>query len=93
MKHYLFVVLTFSFHLKSNYVWANLPVSTEQILFEDLFQNYEPSIRPVYNHNHSLTIYFSLKINQMLELSEKDQVLGSNIVIEQVNLILFFKKK
>ena len=70
-----------------------MPVSSEQILFQDLFENYEPSIRPVHNHSQSLTIYFNLKINQMLELSEKDQVLGSNIVIEQVKYIYILQKK
>jgi hypothetical protein len=82
MKQFLFVSILMLF--ESNQVYVNMSISPEQVLFQELFENYEPSIRPVYNHQQSLTIHFNLRVNQMLELSEKDQVLGSNIVIEQV---------
>lgn len=56
----------------------------EQILMNSLMDAYEPSIRPVRNYSRTLNIYFRMKLMQILELSEKEQLLITNIWIEQV---------
>lgn len=61
----------------------------ENLLYKILLNNYEPSVRPVTKHSQILNIKFGIKLNQILELSEKDQTLVTNIWIEQVNSILF----
>lgn len=58
----------------------------EHILYKKLMKHYEPSVRPVLNHSSTLNIFFRMKLTQVLELSEKDQTLITNIWIEQVSL-------
>lgn len=62
---------------------AALPTQ-EHLLYRKLMRHYEPSVRPVLHHNSILNIHFKMKLTQVLELSEKDQTLVTNIWIEQV---------
>ena len=57
----------------------------EHILLNKLIENYESSTRPILNHNKTLNVYLRLKLTQVLDLSEKDQILTTNMWIEQVN--------
>jgi hypothetical protein len=63
-------------------------ITTEHILLKNLIKNYEPSIRPLQNHNSTLNIYFRLKLTQVLELSETHQTLTTNMWVEQVRLFI-----
>ncbi|CAF0781750.1 unnamed protein product [Didymodactylos carnosus] len=57
--------------------------SSEQELLRELLRNYEPSVRPVYNAQSVVTIYFRMDITQLFELEEKTQILTTNVRIEQ----------
>jgi hypothetical protein len=56
----------------------------EQILYKKLLGSYDPAVRPVLNHTMTLKIILRMKLYQILELSEKDQTLTTNIWMEQV---------
>lgn len=45
---------------------------------------YEPMARPVLNHSTSIVIFFKIRLTQVLELNEKNQILTTSIWIEQV---------
>lgn len=68
--------------------WANQDLQNqqnqEQYLMKTLMRYYESSVRPVKNYSNTLNIYFKMKLTQILELSEKDQTLITNIWVEQV---------
>ena len=61
-----------------------LKQTDEHILLQNLFNNYEPSARPVQNHTKSIKLYLRLRLSQVLDLSEKEQSLTTNMWIEQV---------
>lgn len=65
-------------------VGMTAPANEEQALMRTLMRYYEPSVRPVRNYSRPLALYFKMKLSQILELSEKDQILTTNIWIEQV---------
>ena len=56
----------------------------EHMLIDHLIGNYDSTIRPVQNHSSSMKVYFRLRLTQVLDLSEKDQALTTNMLIEQV---------
>ncbi|CAF0974215.1 unnamed protein product [Brachionus calyciflorus] len=64
-------------------VFSHNILTDEHFLYKKLLKNYEPSVRPVNEHTRTLNIFFRLKLTQVLELSEKDQTLITNIWIEQ----------
>ena len=76
---YIFILFNFLISLVSLF-----QITTEHTLLKNLIKNYEPTIRPLYNHNSTINVYFRLKLTQVLELSETDQTLTTNMWIEQV---------
>ncbi|XP_074653007.1 neuronal acetylcholine receptor subunit alpha-10-like [Tubulanus polymorphus] len=58
-------------------------VPDEQRLYHDLMEGYENSVRPVMNASETLVIRFSLRLNQIIGLDERHQVLTTNVFIDQ----------
>lgn len=58
-------------------------VPDEQLLFQDLMIGYEKSVRPVINSSTVLTVTLGLKLNQIVDLDERHQVLTTNVFIDQ----------
>lgn len=60
-------------------------IAQEQLLISKLFEAYDPLARPVLNHKNSLRVGVSITLTQGIEISEKDQILMTTLLIEQVN--------
>lgn len=56
----------------------------EEQLFKELFQNYNPLIRPVRNVEDTITISFSIALLQLISVVEKEQVLKTNVWLQVV---------
>lgn len=77
----------------ANLKFAKLNELTEEnLLYRRLMTFYEPMARPVLNHSTSLVIFFKIRLTQVLELNEKNQILTTSIWIEQVGLRMLEKK-
>ncbi|XP_077977258.1 neuronal acetylcholine receptor subunit alpha-10-like [Glandiceps talaboti] len=57
--------------------------ASEQKLFEDLFTGYNRRVRPVRNFTHPITVYFNIRINQIADMDERNQILKVNAWTEQ----------
>ena len=82
---FFFIFIIFSDFYLANIMKIQGFIPQEQILFRNLMRNYDPTVRPVFDNRESLDIYFRMNLMQILELSEKEQILVSNLWIEQVN--------
>ncbi|KAK3602471.1 hypothetical protein CHS0354_040537 [Potamilus streckersoni] len=58
-------------------------VPDEQRLYEELMNGYEKSVRPVHNATSVLLVRFGLRLNQIVDLDERHQVLTTNVFIDQ----------
>lgn len=56
----------------------------EEQLFKELFQNYNPLIRPVRKLEETITISFSIALLQLISVVEKEQVLKTNVWLQVV---------
>ncbi|UJR26492.1 hypothetical protein I4U23_007819 [Adineta vaga] len=54
----------------------------EEQLFKELFQNYNPLIRPVRNVEETITVSFSIALLQLISVVEKEQVLKTNVWLQ-----------
>ncbi|XP_011142412.1 acetylcholine receptor subunit beta-like 2 isoform X2 [Harpegnathos saltator] len=52
-------------------------------LYDDLLSNYNRLIRPVINNTETLTVLLSLKLSQLIEMNLKNQVMTTNVWVEQ----------
>ncbi|KAK7870122.1 hypothetical protein R5R35_011097 [Gryllus longicercus] len=52
-------------------------------LYDDLLSNYNRLIRPVTNNSETLTVYLGLKLSQLIEVNLKNQVMTTNVWVEQ----------
>ncbi|XP_073978200.1 nicotinic acetylcholine receptor beta2 isoform X2 [Rhodnius prolixus] len=52
-------------------------------LYDDLLSNYNRLIRPVSNNTDTLTVWLRLKMSQLLEMNLKNQVMTTNLWVEQ----------
>jgi hypothetical protein len=59
--------------------------SAEHSLMSQLFDSYDPLVRPVLNHKSALYINVSISITQGIEISEKNSLLSTTVLVEQVN--------
>ena len=53
-------------------------------LYDDLLSNYNRLIRPVPNNTQKLTVKLGLKLSQLIDVNLKDQVMTTNVWVEQV---------
>ena len=58
-------------------------------LYDDLLSNYNSLIRPVPNNTQKLTVKLGLKLSQLIDVNLKDQVMTTNVWVEQVNNALY----
>lgn len=58
----------------------------EEQLFKDLFQNYNPLIRPVQKVEENITVSFSIALLQLISVVEKEQVLKTNVWLQVVRM-------
>ncbi|XP_067005952.1 acetylcholine receptor subunit beta-like 2 isoform X2 [Anabrus simplex] len=52
-------------------------------LYDDLLSNYNRLIRPVINNTETLTVWLGLKLSQLIEVNLKNQVMTTNVWVEQ----------
>lgn len=57
-------------------------------LYDDLLSNYNRLIRPVINNTETLTVWLNLKLSQLIEVNLKNQVMTTNLWVEQVSIRL-----
>jgi nicotinic acetylcholine receptor len=60
-------------------------------LYDDIITGYNRLIRPVGNNTDKLTVYMGLKLTQILDVDEKNQIMTTNVWLRQVkvNLIAY----
>ncbi|XP_064608997.1 neuronal acetylcholine receptor subunit alpha-10-like [Liolophura sinensis] len=58
-------------------------IPDEQRLMNKILEDYNPASRPVYNASHEVVIYFGLTLTQIADMDEVNQVLTTNVWIEQ----------
>ncbi|XP_046373223.1 neuronal acetylcholine receptor subunit alpha-10-like isoform X2 [Haliotis rufescens] len=60
------------------------PILTdEQKLYMSLMAGYDRHTRPVYNASHSVDVYIGITLTQVFDVDEKNQVLTTNIWLDQ----------
>ncbi len=59
----------------------------EQGLISNLLADYNPLVRPVFNHKLALNVNVSIEMTQGIEILEKEQILVTSLLIEQVNTV------
>ncbi|UJR24828.1 hypothetical protein I4U23_006201 [Adineta vaga] len=58
-------------------------IPDEQRLLAQLLRNYDPSARPVYNASDTVSIAFGIALTQLSDMDERNQILTTNIWLEQ----------
>ncbi|PAA52742.1 hypothetical protein BOX15_Mlig010174g1 [Macrostomum lignano] len=55
-------------------------------LYEDVLvkRDYNGLIRPVNNHSDTLTVYLSLKLGQLIDIDEKNQIMTTNVWVQKI---------
>ncbi|XP_070263502.1 neuronal acetylcholine receptor subunit beta-3 isoform X1 [Myotis yumanensis] len=56
---------------------------TEDALLRHLFQGYQKWVRPVLNSNDTIKVHFGLKISQLVDVDEKNQLMTTNVWLKQ----------
>ncbi|XP_036106089.1 neuronal acetylcholine receptor subunit beta-3 [Molossus molossus] len=56
---------------------------SEDALLQHLFQGYQKWVRPVLNSNDTIKVYFGLKISQLVDVDEKNQLMTTNVWLIQ----------
>ncbi|XP_027385901.1 neuronal acetylcholine receptor subunit beta-3 [Bos indicus x Bos taurus] len=55
----------------------------EDALLRHLFQGYQKWVRPVLHSNDTVKVYFGLKISQLVDVDEKNQLMTTNVWLKQ----------
>uniref|UniRef100_A0A8D1W7V0 Neuronal acetylcholine receptor subunit beta-3 n=2 Tax=Sus scrofa TaxID=9823 RepID=A0A8D1W7V0_PIG len=55
----------------------------EDALLRHLFQSYQKWVRPVLHSNDTIKVYFGLKISQLVDVDEKNQLMTTNVWLKQ----------
>ncbi|XP_015982851.2 neuronal acetylcholine receptor subunit beta-3 [Rousettus aegyptiacus] len=55
----------------------------EDALLRHLFQGYQKWVRPVLNSNDTIKVFFGLKISQLVDVDEKNQLMTTNVWLKQ----------
>ncbi|CAK6442680.1 unnamed protein product [Pipistrellus nathusii] len=56
---------------------------TEDALLRHLFQGYQKWVRPVFHSNDTIKVHFGLKISQLVDVDEKNQLMTTNVWLKQ----------
>ncbi|CAF0743611.1 unnamed protein product [Adineta steineri] len=79
MKSYLFSILFgIEFLIKDGIKCSHY----EEQLFKELFQDYNPLIRPVKKLDETINVSFSIALLQIISVIEKEQVLKTNVWLQ-----------
>lgn len=65
-------------------------ISAEQQVYSRIRKGYEASFRPLLNPNSSLVVQVKVKLQQLVALNERTQVLTTLVFIEQVGVAKSF---
>ncbi|CDQ56675.1 unnamed protein product [Oncorhynchus mykiss] len=57
----------------------------QRTLLKNLLKDYNRMERPVGNDSHSLTVFFSISLMQIMDVDEKNQVVTTNIWLRMVS--------
>ena len=82
----LFIALYFphaNCHTKGKTLIAN---QDSRRLYDDLIGDYNRLVRPVGNNSEKLTVYMGIKLTQILDVDEKNQIMTTNVWVRQVIL-------
>ncbi|XP_065566592.1 acetylcholine receptor subunit beta-like 2 isoform X1 [Artemia franciscana] len=74
---YIFLVLTFIRLIES------FGSPDAKRLYDDLLSNYNRLIRPVENNTDIVKVYLGLKLSQLIDVNLKNQVMTTNVWVEQ----------
>ena len=55
-------------------------------LYDDLLHDYNRLIRPVPNFTETLTVRLGLKLSQLIDVDLKNQVMTTNVWVDQVTM-------
>ncbi|XP_061873817.1 neuronal acetylcholine receptor subunit beta-3 isoform X2 [Colius striatus] len=55
----------------------------EDALLKHLFEGYQKWVRPVENSNNTIKVLFGLKISQLVDVDEKNQLMTTNVWLKQ----------
>ncbi|XP_002819095.2 neuronal acetylcholine receptor subunit beta-3 [Pongo abelii] len=61
----------------------NSVAENEDALLRHLFQGYQKWVRPVLHSNDTIKVYFGLKISQLVDVDEKNQLMTTNVWLKQ----------
>ena len=53
-------------------------------LYDDLISRYNKLVIPVMNVSEPITVHIKLKLSQLIEVNLKDQIMTTNLWVEQV---------
>ncbi|XP_078316181.1 neuronal acetylcholine receptor subunit alpha-9-like isoform X4 [Crassostrea virginica] len=62
---------------------SQIQLTDEQRLYKKLMNNYDRNTRPVFNASHPVNVNISISLTQIFDVDEKNQVLTTNIWLDQ----------
>ncbi|KAI3389785.1 hypothetical protein SNEBB_001932 [Seison nebaliae] len=62
---------------------TNKTKTDEHRLYTNLIYYYDPSVRPVLNASTSISVKFNIRLSQIIDLNERNQILTINVWVEQ----------
>lgn len=60
-----------------------------QRLYDDLLIRYSPLVRPVKNPSDVLKVWFKIRLFQLLDIHEKNQIMTTNVWLSHVSNYFF----
>lgn len=61
-------------------------------LLEDLFKDYDKIVRPVTDPNDHVKLYVGIKLSQIADIDERNQIMTTNVWIRHVSSTFNFTK-
>ncbi|XP_045391196.1 neuronal acetylcholine receptor subunit beta-3 [Lemur catta] len=69
--------------LRSTAAGLSSMAENEDALLRHLFQGYQKWVRPVLHSNDTIKVHFGLKISQLVDVDEKNQLMTTNVWLKQ----------
>jgi hypothetical protein len=60
-------------------------------LLDDLFSNYNPVVRPVSDPADTIRLSIGLKLSQIADIDEKNQIMTTNVWLRHVRIAVLFQ--
>ncbi|CAF0735292.1 unnamed protein product [Rotaria sp. Silwood1] len=79
------IIISLIFHIYWCFVGVTLANPDAKRLYEELIQvrAYNKLIRPVKHNSEKLTVYLGLRLTQLLDVDEKNQIMTTNVWLKQ----------